>query len=94
MLEALISGERDPAVLADLAKGTLRSKIPELIEALTGRFKEPPRVHGPAAPGPDRCPHPASSTQLTARIEEAMEPFRAARELLATIPGVSPKSPT
>jgi transposase len=35
-------------------------------------------------------PSPASST-LTGRIEEAMEPFRAAREFLATIPGVSIK---
>jgi transposase len=39
MLEALINGERDPEVLAGLARGTLRSKIPELIDALTGRFK-------------------------------------------------------
>jgi transposase len=39
MLEALVSGERDPEVLAGLAKGTLRSRIPELVEALTGRFK-------------------------------------------------------
>ena len=40
MLEALIDGTRDPAVLADLAKRRLRSKIPELTEALTGRFSE------------------------------------------------------
>jgi len=38
MLEALIDGQRDPAVLADLAKRRLRSKIPALTEALTGRF--------------------------------------------------------
>ncbi|MEZ5297550.1 MAG: hypothetical protein R2697_15130 [Ilumatobacteraceae bacterium] len=30
MLRALLAGERDPEVLADLAKGTLRRKIPEL----------------------------------------------------------------
>ncbi len=40
MLEALIAGDRDPAALADLAKRRLRSKIPELTEALTGRFTE------------------------------------------------------
>jgi transposase len=40
MLEALIAGNRDPVVLADLAKRRLRSKIPELTEALTGRFSE------------------------------------------------------
>jgi hypothetical protein len=30
MIEALIAGERDPAVLADLARGRMRSKIPDL----------------------------------------------------------------
>ncbi|MBA2552462.1 MAG: hypothetical protein H0V10_01945 [Geodermatophilaceae bacterium] len=40
MLEALISGQRDPAVLADLAKRRLRSKIPALTGALTGRFND------------------------------------------------------
>jgi transposase len=40
MLEALIDGKRDPEMLAALAKGSLRSKIPELVEALTGRFSE------------------------------------------------------
>jgi transposase len=38
MLEALIDGKTDPAALADLAKRRLRSKIPALTEALTGRF--------------------------------------------------------
>ena len=40
MIEALIAGERDPQVLADLAKGRLRVKRAALIEALTGRFDE------------------------------------------------------
>jgi transposase len=38
MLNALIAGERDPAVLADLARGKMRAKIPALTEALTGHF--------------------------------------------------------
>src|SRR5712692_6271284 len=38
MLRALVAGERDGAVLADLAKGTLRQKRARLAEALTGRF--------------------------------------------------------
>jgi hypothetical protein len=38
MIEALIAGERDPARLADLAKGRLRVKIPDLVRALHGRF--------------------------------------------------------
>jgi transposase len=40
MIEALIAGERDPRVLADLAKGRLRVKRAALVEALTGRFDE------------------------------------------------------
>jgi len=40
MIEALIEGERDPAVLAEMAYGRMRSKIPELIRALDGRFAE------------------------------------------------------
>jgi transposase len=40
MLEALIAGRRDPAVLADLARRRMRSKIPALTEALTGRFND------------------------------------------------------
>src|SRR5665648_580932 len=38
MLGALVAGERDGAVMADLARSKLRRKIPELAEALTGRF--------------------------------------------------------
>ena len=40
MLEALIQGETDAAVLADLALGRLRSKLPELEAALAGRIRE------------------------------------------------------
>jgi transposase len=40
MLAAMITGERDPHVLAELAKGRLRVKNPALIQALTGRFDE------------------------------------------------------
>jgi len=38
MLEALLEGNTDPDVLADLAKGKLRNKLPELKKALHGRF--------------------------------------------------------
>lgn len=40
MIEALIAGERDPKVLADLARGKLKAKRSELIEALNGRFDD------------------------------------------------------
>ena len=38
MLAALIAGERDPEVLAEMAHGRMRAKIPALKEALVGRF--------------------------------------------------------
>src|SRR4051794_5701515 len=40
MMAALIAGERDPAALAGLARGSMRSKTARLTEALTGRFTE------------------------------------------------------
>ncbi|MBZ9645195.1 IS110 family transposase [Streptomyces sp. PSKA30] len=88
MLEALINGEHDPQVLAEMAKRKLRNKIPELTEALTGRFRDHhaflARLH---------LDHYDQLTgaigQLDARIEEAMAPFRPALDLLDTIPGIN-----
>ena len=40
MINALIRGERDPERLADLARGTMRSKRAELVRALDGRFDD------------------------------------------------------
>ena len=88
MLDALIVGDRDPVVLADLAKRRLRSKIPELTEALTGRFSEHhaflARVHLDLI---DQ--HTAAIEALTARIEVMIEPFLGFRDLICTIPGIS-----
>lgn len=39
MLEALVQGTTDPEVLADLARGKLRKKLPALRQALAGRFR-------------------------------------------------------
>lgn len=39
MLDALVQGTTDPEMLAELAKGKLRAKIPALREALQGRFE-------------------------------------------------------
>jgi len=88
MLQALIEGQNDPAALADLAKRRMRSKIPELTEALTGRFGAHHRfMTGLYLKRIDA--HSADITQIDERIEEAMEPFRGARELLISIPGFS-----
>jgi transposase len=40
MLEALIGGERNPEVLASLARGRMRSKHDRLVQALTGKFDD------------------------------------------------------
>ena len=40
MLTALVAGERDPEVLAELARGRLRTKLPQLRQALQGQFSD------------------------------------------------------
>jgi transposase len=88
MIEALIDGERRGAVLADLALGRMRSKIPDLSMALEGRFGEHHamlcRLHLDHIGYLDK-----TIAELEARIEAMMQPFRAARDLLITIPGIS-----
>jgi transposase len=85
---ALNSGERDPQVLANLAKGRMRPRIPELVEALTRRFEEHRAFL--CTMHLERIDSITGWVdQLTERIEAAMEPFRVAREFLTTIPGVS-----
>jgi len=88
MLEALIAGDRDPAGLAELAKRRLRSKIPQLTEALQGRFNDHhaflARTHL------DLIDHHTEAIEkVTARIEVVMEPFRGFHDLICTIPGIS-----
>ena len=89
MIEALIDGERRPGVLASLAKGKMRAKIPDLALALEGRFGDHHalmcRLHL------DHIDHlDAMITRLDAQIEAMMVPFRAARDLLTTAPGIGP----
>jgi transposase len=87
ILEALIAGARDPAVLADLAKGRLRNKKTLLEQALTGRFTE---VQG------FLLTHLLSLVDVLEetidafdhKIEVACLPFAEAVERLDTIPGV------
>src|SRR3954471_16841742 len=40
MIEVLIAGERDPAVLTDLARGVLRMKIPDVTLTVIDRFAD------------------------------------------------------
>jgi transposase len=92
MLEALIAGQRDPAVLADLAKRQLRKKIPALTEALQGRFNDHHafmvRLYL------DRIDaHEADIARLDARIEQAITPFQPARDLPVSIRAGHKSSP-
>ena len=76
ILEALIAGQRDPAVLADLAKRRMRVKIPQLTEALVGRFTDHHRFR--VRLFLDRIDgHSGDIARLTERIEKALVPFRA-----------------
>jgi transposase len=75
MLEALAGGQHDPAALADLARRRMRSKIPELREALTGRFTQ----HHAFLTRVDLDlidHHTRAIDDVTARIEVVIEPFR------------------
>jgi transposase len=88
MTGALTDGERRGPVLAELAMGRMRSKIADLSMALEGRFSDHHalmcRLHL------DHIDHlEAMTARLDAQIEAMMEPFRAARELLTTIPGIA-----
>jgi transposase len=87
MLDALVAGTTDPAVLAELARGKLRKKLPALREALEGRFDA---EHGIVVSA--ILAHidflDEQIDRLSQAIEEQLRPFAAAVELPCTIPGV------
>jgi transposase len=91
MLDALVSGTTDPEILADLAKGKLRKKIPALKEALEGRFDE---LHalliGSILAHLDFLDEQIE--RLSEAIEEQLGPFEPAVRLLCTIPGVETRT--
>jgi transposase len=87
MLDALVQGTTDPAVLAELAKGKLRAKLPALREALEGRFDaEHGIVVGAILTHIDFLDEQIAV--LSDAIGEQIRPFASAVELLCTIPGV------
>jgi transposase len=93
MLDALLGGTTDPTVLADLARGRLRPKIPALRQALRGQFR----------------PHHAfligqilgkidfleeTISVLSDEIDRQLRPFEPTVERLMTIPGIKRRTAT
>jgi transposase len=87
MLAALIAGERDPKVLAQLARTRLRAKLGQLEEAFTGRFTD---HHGfLLATMLDRVDAvSADIATLEAKIDQEIAPFAQAVDRLDEITGV------
>jgi transposase len=87
MVEALVRGTTDPQVLADLARGQLRKKLPALQRALVGRFRP---VHAflleeilAKIEYLDEA-----LERLTAEIDRRVAPFEPTLTALDTIPGI------
>jgi transposase len=91
ILDALIAGQRDGQVLAELALGRLRKKLPALTEALTGHFND---HHGFLAEM--ICCHIDAIDRmvgaLDTRIDAEINPYRAEVALLDSIPGVDTRT--
>ncbi|MCA1694557.1 MAG: IS110 family transposase [Actinobacteria bacterium] len=89
MLDAMVSGERDPLVLAQLARSVMRRKIRDLEQAFVGHFTDHhafllarmlSRIDSLTA----------DIAAVDARIEELIAPFADAVERLDAIPGIGP----
>jgi transposase len=91
MLDALVSGTTDPEVLAELARGRLRAKIPALREALDGRFDS---LHallvGSILAHLDFLDEQIE--RLSDAIEEQLRPFQPAVELLRSLDGIETRT--
>lgn len=87
MLERLVAGVTDPALLAQLAQGRMKAKIPQLERALAGRFRDHHRflvarqlAHVDALD--------ALIADLDTEVARRLAPFEEEVALLDTIPGV------
>ncbi len=87
MLEALVAGTTDPAVLAGLARGRLRAKLPVLREALEGRVARHHRLLVS-----ELLAHvdylDEAIERLSGEVARVVAPFSPLLALLCTIPGV------
>jgi transposase len=91
MLEALVAGTTDPEVLAELARGRLRAKLPALRAALAGRFRG---HHGFLVS--ELLAHldylEEASERLSRQIEEHLCPFVPLVQPLGAIPGLNQRA--
>ncbi len=87
ILTALVAGETQPERLADLTHGRLKAPRAQLVAALEGRVTAHHRfmikLHLAQVTALE-----TAITDLEARIGEALAPFRAAVNLLMTMPGL------
>ncbi|WP_307847001.1 IS110 family transposase [Micromonospora sp. D93] len=87
MMAALIAGQRDPHTLAELARSSLRRKIPDLREALTGHFTDHHAfLLGKMITRIEQIE--ADIREVDARIEAHLAPFAPAAARLREIPGI------
>jgi transposase len=91
MLEALVQGTSDPAVLAELARGRMRAKLPALPPALAGHFR--PHHAFLAIQILAHLDHlEGTVATLSERIAALLAPFADAVQRLDTIPGVNQRT--
>jgi transposase len=91
MLRALLAGERDSKVLAEMARGRLRNRLPELREALQGRFSAHHALLLRLAL--DHVEQlERSVAELDTEVDRVIAPFAQARDRLDTITGVGKRA--
>jgi transposase len=87
MIAALIAGETDPGPLAELARGSLKRKKPELRQALEGRVTEHHRFLLRTLMRQEEQLE-GLIAEYAARVDEVMAPFAAATARLRQVPGI------
>lgn len=88
MLSAIVAGETDPAKLAEMARGRLRSKIPQLVEALRGVIR--PNQRWLLGQQLEHVRHlQRMINELDQQIDQLISPFLRQVQKLREIPGIS-----
>lgn len=88
MLQAMVAGNTDAEALADLAKGLLRKKRPQLVAALAGRVK--PHHRFLIAEQLSQIEYLEEAIQrINLEVEERLRPFELQVKRLDSIPGIS-----